>query len=80
MSPAVAKLIPALDQLTVDERAQVLSYLMPFGDDEPGASDAIPDEAWAEELDRREALRLSGEDPGVDGREYIAALRRKHGL
>lgn len=78
MSEAVTKLLPMLNALTADERAEVAEYLAREG----GQENLTPEEweaAWADEIDRRIEDAKAGKTVGVPHEEVMRRMKEKYG-
>ena len=76
MSEAVAKLLPALLELTVSDRLEVMDALAASLPGPPSKFEVGTPEFDAE-LDRRRAEHESGADPGMLAEDFFRELREK---
>lgn len=76
MTEAVQQLLPQLERLSSEERADVAYYLLHFG--EPEEDPAVVEAAWKAELERRGEEIHSGKEVGIPGDEVLAELREKY--
>ena len=72
----VEQLKPYLAALSIDDREEIIEFLMPLNGYEWGP---LPDPELEAELDRRMAEIESGEDPGVPAEQVFAELDAKYG-
>ena len=75
MTDTAQQLKPTLASLPEADRAALASFLIATLDSE---SDPGAEEAWAEELDRREKRIRSGSAQGEPAEKVFAELREKH--
>ncbi|MEX2215275.1 MAG: addiction module protein [Phycisphaeraceae bacterium] len=74
MTRTAEQLREELDRLPEQDRAALAEHLLRSLDD---AADTAADDAFFAELQRRDARRVSGEDPGVPLEDLTRRIREK---
>lgn len=79
MSERIEKFKALWDELSPDEKAELLAYFESHPGTDDGAEPGELSEEWIQEIDRRLTAYKNGETKPIDGAEFMAKMKAKYG-